>query len=398
MALLGEVSVNVTAQTQKFERGMKKSRTTLTRFQQTATTAKTKILGLKTAMAGVGAAIGIGAMVRGFTRIAEEIDEVTKVANRLGVDLNQLRGLQFAAEQTGASADTLRMGFQRMTRRIAQAAGGKGEAVEALEKLSLSAEKLNRLAPDQQFFKIAEALKAVGDRGDQIAIVQKLFDSEGVALLNTLDQGAAGLQTLIDQYTKMAGVITSDEAKKVEEFNDKLNELKKTLGGFAQGLVIDIAPAAAEAIEGLRILLEKTPDDKPGGKKEKTFALRTKLGPGGQSVDILDALADVMNRTAIRRGKAVQSRESPQERSDRLKRERNREITEEFERLNLEQAKRHQKRVRELEAERQQAEALRNMEKQAKKELEVEKEQAKSLKNIEKQKPQIVTEQVIPAA
>ena len=58
------------------------------------------------------AALGSGVALRGF---AKSIDELAKSSARLGLTVNQIQSLQFAASQTGASSEELEKGFFEAT-------------------------------------------------------------------------------------------------------------------------------------------------------------------------------------------------------------------------------------------------------------------------------------------
>lgn len=177
-----------------------------------------------------------------------EIDAVEKFAARIGVASDQLRILNFAAEQTGAGAETMQMALQRMTRRISEAANGTGEAVKALIELNLSAEELSRLAPDKQFGAIADAMANVENKSDKVRLSMKLFDSEGVALVNTLAVGTAGLNAF-GAEAEQTGMLIGNLGKRIEDANDAMNRMRRAWGGIMQ----QIAVVAAPILQGLAV-------------------------------------------------------------------------------------------------------------------------------------------------
>lgn len=255
MALLAELFVNLTARTEKFEKGMKKGQKSLTGFEKAAKSTQKTMQLMKTAFVGLGTFLAGSAIVRDLRKIAETIDELGKTSQRLGLTTEALAGLRHAANQTGVETNTLDMALQRMVRRVAQAASGTGEAQEALERLGISARKLTELEADQQFAAIADAMKNVKGQSEKVAIAFKLFDSEGVKLVNTLDLGSKGLTAMQIEAEKLGLAVSGEEAERMAKFNDELDRLSKLIGGFKQNLVIDISQPAVESIEGLRLLI-----------------------------------------------------------------------------------------------------------------------------------------------
>ena len=86
--------------------------------------------------AGGVALVGtFGAMATSLNKTA---DRIGKVSSKLGVSTEALQKLQFSAEQSGVSTETLNMAFQRFTRRIADARQGTGTALKAFQQMGIS--------------------------------------------------------------------------------------------------------------------------------------------------------------------------------------------------------------------------------------------------------------------
>jgi len=252
MALIGQLTVGIVANTQKAVAGVGKFRRQMNLTARSAKAATLPISRFATAITGIGIGLSAAGVASVFRSTAESIDKIGKTSSKLGIATENLIGLQHAASQTGVSTDTLNMAMQRMVRRVAEAAQGTGEAVKALKELNLDAQLLNSLSPDRQMEKIADAMKGVKNQSDRVRLAMKLFDSEGVSLVNTLALGSKGLQQMQKDAEQLGIVFSGEEAKRVEKFNDELDRLKKSLGSFGQKLVIDIAPQALQAIQNLQ--------------------------------------------------------------------------------------------------------------------------------------------------
>ena len=210
---------------------------------------------LKSTQAKILSILGVGTFGLLIKNSLQVVDALAKTSDRLGVATEQLAGMRFAAEQTGASTQALEMGLQRMTRRLAQVAStGSGEAKVALEQLNLEAEQLARLRPEQQFKAIADAISRVETQGQRVFLTQKLFDSEGVKLLNTLQLGSEGINKLIRDAEDLGIAINRVDAAKIEAANDAINRARKRIEGFGQTVTVAIAPfleAAADEMTNL---------------------------------------------------------------------------------------------------------------------------------------------------
>ena len=105
---------------------------------------------------------------------------------------------RFAAELAGVSTRTTDMAIQRFTAPpVLEAAVDTGEAKNALIELGLNAEELAKLPLEKQMLELSAAFDKVEDSGDRVRLAFKLFDSEGVAFINTLEGGRDALQATL---------------------------------------------------------------------------------------------------------------------------------------------------------------------------------------------------------
>jgi len=187
----------------------------------------------------------------------QRVDAAAKFADRVGTTSKAIQALGLAAERGGASAGTMETSLQRMTRRVAEAAQGSGEAVNALAELGLEAEALTKLTPDQQMVRIARAMDEVSNQGDRVRLAMKLFDTEGVALLTTL-KGLAdtGMEPLIDEMTAL-GALSREDAAAIESMNDRWTEFNKAIDGVWNQIAAALAPVLEDLLTHLLIPMAK---------------------------------------------------------------------------------------------------------------------------------------------
>jgi hypothetical protein len=170
------------------------------------------------------------------------IDSMAKTSDKLGIATERLAGLHHAAGLAGVAVRKFDMGIQRMTRRVAEAAQDTGEAKAAIKELGLSAKALARMAPEDQFSAIADAMEKVSSQGDRVRLGFKLFDSEGVALINVLRGGSKALQAAQADAEALGLTFTRKMAAKVEMANDAMLRLKAVMAGAGRTIAIELAP------------------------------------------------------------------------------------------------------------------------------------------------------------
>lgn len=199
----------------------------------------------KVGMASVTAAAT--AMAASFTAVytkgAQAADQLGKMADKIGETPEKLKALQYHSELSGVSVNTTNMALQRMTRRTSEAAKGTGEAVKALKELNIDAKSLAKLSPADQFKLISDQMAKVGNQGDKVRLAMKLFDSEGVALVNTMKGGAQAISNAEKELDSFNIQLSRSEISKIEAANDSFHKVKTVTEGIASKIAAQFAPA-----------------------------------------------------------------------------------------------------------------------------------------------------------
>lgn len=236
---VGSLAVRLTADTSDFEKRMRRATRNISSMGRQMRSAVNTAGKYAAAITAAGAAIGTH-LVR---QSLKAIDETAKFARMIGVATDELVGMQHAAEITaGVTREQFNMALQRMTRRLAEAASGTGEAKAAIKELGLDAQELNKAGPDEAFRRIAEAMQGVEEQGDRVRIAFKLFDSEGAKLVNTLNAGAGEIERLSEEARAVGLAFNNIDAAQVEMANDAMTSISATLRGFMNRVAIKLAP------------------------------------------------------------------------------------------------------------------------------------------------------------
>lgn len=191
------------------------------------------------------------------SQLLKTADALGKTSNRLGLTTADLQSLSFAAEQSGIATSTFEMALQRFTRRAAEAAGGTGEAKDALEQLGIVLTNSDGSMRDSATLLrlVAGAFADIPDQAERVRIAFKLFDSEGVKLVNLLQEGSENLEMLEEKFRNAGATISDDFIKNAEKANDQLNLMSKAFSGslaVALSGVLAQFTATEESMSGLR--------------------------------------------------------------------------------------------------------------------------------------------------
>ncbi len=200
-----------------------------------------------TRLAGIGAAAVTGLL--GTAKVFSDMGDVLdKMSIRTGVSVEALSELGYAAELSGADLETLESGVRIMQRTLGEAAQGTGTAVEALDRLGLSAAQLAGLSPEQQFKVLADRISKVSDPTLRAAIAMEVFGKAGTKLLPLMADGAAGIEAMQEEARRLGLTVSTETARDAAQLNDALGTLWKvlkqgvfTIGGALAPTLKDIA-------------------------------------------------------------------------------------------------------------------------------------------------------------
>lgn len=252
-----QIAVSVIARTTAFKRGMASARRAVRRFRRSIVRTSKRIAGFGFALGTLATGGGIAILVK---RSFELNDALGKSADKLGITTKALASLQLAGQLTGVQTNSLTIGLQRMTRRVSEAAQGTGEAKAAIRELGLDAKKLNALSLDKKFLKIADAFKKVSGQSNRVRLAFKLFDTEGVGLVNTMKLTADQFERIF-KFAEESGIALSRfDVARIEKANDALTKLKAGFQGLGNIFTVEIAPVLeriADAVTRLIISIGK---------------------------------------------------------------------------------------------------------------------------------------------
>ena len=251
---VGELELKLTAKIEDLERDLKKA-------EGRANTAGKRIArNMQGAFKGIGAIrVKLGLLAFGLAQIAAlggmkrlvdgslaAADAIGKTSDKLGISNSALQEFQYAAVQSGVKVETLNMGLQRFGRRAAEAAAGTGEARGALKQLKIElTDGQGALRSTEALF--VDSMKALSDIENPLERVRlgfKLFDSEGVALVNL----AGNLGELRDEAQSMGIVLDDEVIAKSSETKDTLNALAKVTSAQLTPALVDLGGGALIAV------------------------------------------------------------------------------------------------------------------------------------------------------
>ena len=167
-----------------------------------------------------------------------------------------------------------------MSRRVGFFAQNTGAAKLALTQLGFSTRSLIGITAGAQFKRIIGEISKLKTESEKGAAAFAIFGNAGQQLLGIIDGGPAGLKQMTDEAKRLGLTFNAMDAAKVEQANDALNSLKRTIGGLSNSLTIRLAPAITDIVEkftGLIALAKSVNNIFPQGDSDNLAKPQTKV-------------------------------------------------------------------------------------------------------------------------
>ena len=272
MGIIGELVVAVTARTGKFEKGLRRSKISLRKFERQVqkneqamaalSEAKRQFTQIKIKNVFLGISAAAGAAAVSFNRTASAMGEIQKRAGALQMSTQALSELAHAANQNGVEFDDLHGLLEEMNIRLSEAAKGAGSAKAAFEQLNVPVAALLAMKPEEAFGQLAKHLEAI-QGAEKIELADALFGGDAFKVMPLINQGADGIKRLREEAVQMG---TAFDGAGVQEYLKSSKQMTSAFEGMQRQFVIQIAPAVAATIETLSNLMKSDKEKKPKGK------------------------------------------------------------------------------------------------------------------------------------
>ncbi len=215
----------------------------LAAFKETISNVKEKLFTF------VGTVEAAGVAIAGFfAHSLEGIDAQGKLSEQIGVSVEQLQELQYAANIAGGSSDDLNNSLKGLNKNISEASQGAGGAVEVFERLGIQTQKAGQLKPTVEIFKeLADKLKGLPSAQQQ-DFATKVGISGSTLLL--LQKGKQGIEDLSLEANKL-GVYSEKDAEKAAEYTKSWRSLVQIFTILKNQISIGLAPVFTDVIKSV---------------------------------------------------------------------------------------------------------------------------------------------------
>ena len=226
---------------------MAKNHTSWGKTTSVITAASTAFMAINTAVSQYV----IAPLKQAITTFMDFGDSISKTSQRVGIGVESLGALKFAAEQCGATFQILTDGIKAFQDTLGAAQMGDSGAIGKLGKAGLSVEDFAGLSEEDQLMKLADHIAAIGDKSEQTSVAMELFGKAGFKLLPLLQEGSAGIKKLMDEGKDIGAVLGEDGVKGAVNLTDAMNRLKTSAKAIGMQFMGSVAPALTATLDAV---------------------------------------------------------------------------------------------------------------------------------------------------
>ena len=187
-----------------------------------------------------------------FSNYADSFD---KMSQRVGISSETLSELSYAATLSGTSIERVEDSFKGLTQKIVEAVNKGGDADALFSSIGLSAKDLAASTPEEQFYKIADAIANISDPTRRAAVAMQVFGESGRELLPLLSGGSAGLNEMRTEARELGATVSTSSAAMGAEFGDAMTRIKTATNGIKNEFLTALTPTLIKASEHLKNVL-----------------------------------------------------------------------------------------------------------------------------------------------
>lgn len=172
---------------------------------------------------------------------AEQGDKLAKTADRLGLSVDALAQLRFAAGKSGVEVEELDGALETLSKGVGQAKAGTGRFASFLSKVSpaLLHQVKAAKSTEEAFDLMADAIAKVQDPAKRTALAMAAFGN--AKIINTLKGGSKSVEERKKEYLELAGS-QETAARSGEGLIDSTKDLGAAWDGIKATIVGGVGP------------------------------------------------------------------------------------------------------------------------------------------------------------
>ncbi len=209
---------------------------------------------VKGLLAGLGVSLSVAGFAAMIKNAIDAADQLNKLSQKIGISVEALSTLRFAAQLSDVSLETLQKGIKGLSQNIAEANTGIGDGAQVFDALGIAVKNADgsMKSTEAVLLQMADVFANLEDGAVKTALAVKLFGKSGMDMIPFLNQGAAGINQLTAEAERLGLKLTTETARSAEAFNDNLTALKASSSSLGIALARDFLPELTNITNTMR--------------------------------------------------------------------------------------------------------------------------------------------------
>jgi len=191
-----------------FELNFKWDKKTFSKFNEAL---KKSVAGFAKLGGAIAAAQGIAFGIA--KSVADQNDQLAKLAPRLNTTTEEYQRLKFAAEDFGASGEDVTASLKSLTKAQEDVMRGKGD-IEAFGRLGINPADFQNSA--DLLLAVGDSIQGIQSNSEKINLLERIGVSTN--LLQALESGSANIKALGNEFDSLGATVTAEQKKVAGDF------------------------------------------------------------------------------------------------------------------------------------------------------------------------------------
>jgi len=185
------------------------------------------------------------------TDFAALADSQMKFSRATGVSLEVLGGLTHGMELSGGKAEDVNNAIQKVSKTALEASQGIKTYTRLYDTLGVAITGADGKLRGQDaiLMDVADRFAEMEDGSKKVGLAMQLFGRKGRTMIPLLKKGSKGIKEMIAEAKKLGLIITPEQAKTAERFQDGLLRLRRVLTGVRNSIAVRVLPPLTKMIE-----------------------------------------------------------------------------------------------------------------------------------------------------
>lgn len=245
---LGRMQRRIARVTRSMERGL--------RSVDRVTSRVIRGFGTGLRVGAAAATVAVTGLFLAVGKLADNMDELVKQTARLDFPIEDFQEYEFAATQSGVASDVFRKGMDKFARALGELRGGFGALETGLKKMDpqLRKQLKNTKNTSEAFELYVKAMREMPDASKKAALGSMAFGRMGIKMVNMAMLTEKQLMALRLEM-RANGVMTEEQSKLAEHYNDALSSLKLAGAGLIRDVLAPLIPMGTRVARKFRELI-----------------------------------------------------------------------------------------------------------------------------------------------